>query len=271
MRFTVAGRSSFFLGVLGALLSATVLTLSIAAGARAQQTVVAATVCEPASSISLTQPVSDSTVTQSPVPLAGTVNQATQIEIYVDDIFDSVIPLGVAQTSFTGSVQLAQGTHTIKVVAVNVCPGPNGSDSSVITYTPPPSTGGGGDQTDTSAGGSGSVESETGPPVTSGEEPLLSLPFVPREAEKVFEDIGKWLNIVATYEAPASSRLTLLRATTIAVGSWLLAFGIATTVVQWLGSVLPMFSDMPSTRRSKIIARIIRGIGLLMVVAGLFL
>lgn len=268
MRFTVAERGNF---LFGALLGATVLTLSIASGAHAQQTTVAATVCEPSSAISLTQPVSDSTVTQPAVPLAGTVSQAAQIEVYIDEIFDSVIPLGVAQTSYTGSIQIAQGTHTIKVVAVNICPGPNGSASSVVTYTPPPSTGGDGGGTDTSAGGDKPAGDDTGPPVTSGEEPLLSLPFVPREAEKVFEDMGKWLNIVATYEAPASSRLTLLRATTIAIGSWLLAFGIATTVVQWLGSVLPMFSDMPATRRSKIIARIIRGIGFLMVIAGLFL
>lgn len=266
MRFTVVGRSKLFFLIAGVVFGVTAVGVATAPASLAQQTTVAATVCMPTSSLTITQPVSDSTVTEASVPLAGTVNQANQIEVYIDEIFDHTIPVGVGQTSFSDAIQLAQGTHTIKLVAINICPGPNGSASSVVTYEPPPNTGdGGGTETDT-GGSEGGAE-----PVSSAEDALPALPFVPKEVERTFENVGKWLNIVATYEAPASSSLTLVRATTIAVGGWLLAFGIATTVVQWLGSVLPVFSDMPSTRRTRIIAWAIRALGFFMVLGGLFL
>lgn len=266
MRFTVARNSSrrYYYAFIAFACIALYLVWSSAA-VSAQQTTVAATVCESASSITLTQPASDSTAMDASIPIAGTVKQANQIEIYVDDAFDSVMPLTVGQTSFNGSVQISQGTHTIKVVAINICPGPNGSDSSVITFELPPNTSGGGTGTDTTTGEQPEI------PVSSEDDVLPVLPFVPREATQVFEGVGQWLNIAATYEAPATPRLTLIRATTIAVGSWLLAFGIATTVVQWLGSAIPLFANVPSTKRSRIISWMIRGIGLLMVLGGLFL
>ena len=267
MRFTVARNNNrHYYYAFIAFVCATFYLAWSPAVVNAQQTTVAATVCEASSSITLIQPVSDSTVADPSISIAGTVKQANQIEIYVDDVFDSVMPLTVGQTTFNGSVQISQGTHTIKVVAINICPGPNGSDSGVITFEPPPNTGGGsGTGTDTTTGKKPQI------PVSSEEDVLPVLPFVPREAIQVFEGVGQWLNIAATYEAPAAPRLTLIRATTIAVGSWLLAFGIATTVVQWLGSAIPLFANMPSTKRSRIISWMIRGIGLLMVLGGIFL
>lgn len=267
MRSTVVAKSSFFFLAVGLLVGATIVGVIAAPSTFAQQTTVAATVCLPTSSVTITQPVSDSTVTEATVPLAGTVGQANQIEVYIDEIFDHTIPIAFGQTSFSDAIQLSQGTHTIKLVAINICPGANGTASSVVTYEPLPNTGGDG------GGGNTKTDTSGGPaePVSSSDDALPSLPFVPKEVEQTFENVGRWLNIVATYEAPASSSLTLVRATTIAIGSWLLAFGIATTVVQWLGSVLPVFSDMPSTRRTRIIAWAIRALGFFMVLGGLFL
>lgn len=266
MRSIVVAKSRVFFSLLSILIGAVFVTIIATSPSYAQQTTVAATVCMPASTVTIVEPTSDSTVTESEVQLSGSVSQANQIEVYIDDVFDHTIPLGVAQTSFTGVVQMTQGTHTLKLVAINICPGPNGTASSVITYTTPPSTGGDGGGQEPPSG-----EQQTDEPVSSEKDVLPQLPFVPKEVERGFEAVGKWLNIVATYEAPSSSNLTLVRATTIAVGGWLLAFGIATSVVQWLGSALPVFSDMPHTRRTRIITWAIRAFGLLMVLGGLFL
>lgn len=265
MRSTVVVKSSLISAYTGILVAAICLVWVAAAPAYAQQTTVAATVCQPTSAVTIAQPVSDSTVTETAVELSGSVIQANQIEVYIDDAFDHTIPLGIGQTSFSGVVQVTQGTHTIKLIAINICPGSNGEASSVVTYTPPPSTGGEGVTPEPTP------EEEAQEPVSSEKDILPSLPLVPKEVERGFEAVGNWLNIVATYESPTASSLTLARATTIAVGGWLLAFGIATSVVQWLGSALPMFSDMPNTRRTRIISWGIRGVGLLMILGGLFL
>src|SRR3990167_2389805 len=119
MRSIVVAKSKVGLVLFGVLISAVFVAVIAVAPSYAQQTIVAATVCLPASTVMIVEPASDSIVTEAAVQLSGSVSQANQIEVYVDDIFDHTIPLGIAQTSFTGVVQMTQGTHTLKLVAVN--------------------------------------------------------------------------------------------------------------------------------------------------------
>jgi hypothetical protein len=271
MHYTVAIKNRFRYVIIGALLCV-FLQAALVAGpvAKAVDTSVYAIICGSGSTITMTQPVSDSTTSQSVVPLAGTVDQANQIEVYVDDVFDSVIPLTVGQTNFNSQVTVSPGTHTIKLVAIDACQSAtNGEASAVITYTPPPVDSGPGDQVDTVIPGENGVIIGENPVGQKEELPLLS--FVPAEVTKAFSDIGSWLNIVTTYQGPADDKLTILRATTIVTGSWLLAFGIATTVIQWIGNSIPAFAKIPKTKRTRIISWVIRIIGLLLLIAGLFL
>jgi len=271
MRFTVARGDSYHLGAL-VIVSAWVLSLCAGMQVQAQGTTIGATVCQADSVVSLTQPVSDSTVTDPTVPLAGSVTQANQIEVYVDDVFDSIIPLTMGQTNFTGSVRITQGTHTIKVVAINICPGANGSASSVVTYEPPPeptpSTGG---ETPTEVGSEGGVTVSTaGGEITS--EGTGGQPF-PEQLSIPFQRFLGWLNI-NTADTTEGQSLSLWRAVVIGSGLYLLVVGVATTAVQMIASIPAITALLPSpttTGRVKWLSWGFRGLGLLLVLGGLFL
>jgi len=105
----------------------------------------AAVICDPNQSAVLTveRPQSDSVVNTSQIELSGTVAQASQLEIYVDDAYSGVVPLSYNDTTYTTTVAIAVGTHTIKVVAVDVCQVGNATASVVVTYenNTPASTG----------------------------------------------------------------------------------------------------------------------------------
>jgi hypothetical protein len=94
--------------------------------------------------LTITRPQSDSVVNDHAITLSGSVWQASQLEIYVDDAFSGVESLSSNTTSYTTTVQLSPGTHTIKVVAIDICQVGNGTASIVLTYQPisTPSTGG---------------------------------------------------------------------------------------------------------------------------------
>lgn len=272
MRYTVARKYNHYLYLLG-LFGAWLLPLSIVHTAHAEGTIVGATVCQAQSSISLTQPVSDSTVTTPGVAVGGTVSQSNQIEVYIDDVFDSIIPLTIGQTSFAGSVQIAQGTHTIKVVAINLCPGANGTASSVVTYEPPPdttpSTGG---ETPTNVGSeSGGVTVSTAGGEITGEG-TGGQPF-PEQLSIPFQRFLGWLNI-NTADTTEGQSLSLWRAVVIGSGLYLLIVGVATTAVQMIATipVVATFLPAPTTAgRVKWLSWGFRGVGLLLVLGGLFL
>lgn len=86
--------------------------------------------------LTITNPVSDSTVDHPNVEIAGTVAEASQIEITIDNEYDSTVPLDPQQTTFSTTVQLAAGTHTISLVANDICQVQNATASVVITYQP---------------------------------------------------------------------------------------------------------------------------------------
>lgn len=271
MESTVARKSSRLLLALGALFCAAGLALSVVSDTKAQMTTVGATVCQSSSSISLTQPASDSTVTQASIPIAGTVSQANQIEVYVDGALDNIIPLTVGQTSYVSSVMLSLGTHTIKVVGVNVCPGANGEASSVVTYQLPPDTSPSeGSDTPTTVGGGVTVAPAGSLPAdaTEGKGVLF-----PKQLTIPFEHFLGWLNI-NTADTTEAHGLSLWRAIIIAGGLYLVFIGIATTALQLIASIPAIASFLPSptlSGRMKWVAWGFRFIGLLLVLGGLFL
>ncbi|OGL28089.1 hypothetical protein A3C39_01455 [Candidatus Saccharibacteria bacterium RIFCSPHIGHO2_02_FULL_46_12] len=235
-------------------------------------TAVNAIICSDGASITLTSPISDSIVTDPVIAIAGQSVQASQIEVYVNDQLDSIMSIPVGETAFSGTVTLVAGTSTVKVVAVDVCQLQNDQASSVVTFNPPPdSSGSTGGETQTDLPGQGVV---IGGDYDVAVEPKKELPFldlVPPVVGRVFESLGNWLNISTRFEESDAPKLTLLRATTIAVGSWILAFGIATTAVQWLASSVSLFQKIPVSRRIKTVGVGIRFIGLGLLLLGIFL
>jgi|GEM_PF-4657154 len=160
------------------------------------QSVVGATICTEASSVTLDAPVSDSVVTAPTVPLQGTVSQASQIEVRIDGSFDSSIPLNIGQMSYNGSVQLTPGTHTIEVSAVNICPGPNDTASAVVTYSQPPQQSSQGSQTQTVVGnGQGAtVNTATSSPLPQPGQPSW-VSHTLNTVGQPLEATARWLNI----------------------------------------------------------------------------
>lgn len=206
-------------------------------------TAIDAIVCQASSSVSITSPVSDSIVTQPTVPLAGNVSQANQIEVYVDTALDHIIPLTPSQTSFSGSVQLVEGTHTIRVVAINACAGTNGSDTAVVTYQPQTN---GGDEEPTDepmpaedgvrVGGELLPEEETS---ATGDNSTGEIGLSPVAA---IDPLLEWLNI-KTADSGDTQGLSIWRAVAIGAGLYLATVGMTVVVVQMIAG-LPMLQGL---------------------------
>lgn len=203
--------------------------------------VVGVTVCTDSSQISLMQPVSDSVVTEPSVPLVGTVEQAGQIEIKIDGAFDSIIPLSIGQTSFTGSVQLTPGTHTIQLTAISVCPGDSGKATAVVTYTPPPQTPSFGDDTPTTVEGktTPSAESLGDKPIEGGFDLGKQFPALP--------GIARWLNIDFGEDGgDGIDRLSVGQALVLTVGAYLVVIGIAPVLLPRIATIPLVAQVLPS-------------------------
>ncbi|MGB2787593.1 MAG: hypothetical protein WBB94_04405 [Candidatus Saccharimonadaceae bacterium] len=85
------------------------------------------------STVNITNPQSDRTVTNSNVTISGTVNVTSSIEVYIDDVYNSTVPIGLAQETFSTTVSLNVGTHTIKLYANPTCGSEVGTDEIVLT------------------------------------------------------------------------------------------------------------------------------------------
>lgn len=245
-----------------------VATIGIAPRAIAQGSDVVATICAPTSMVTLVEPVSDSVVTNTTVSINGTVNQANQIEIRIDGVFDSVIPLAIGQTSFSGSVQITAGTHTIEATALNICAGPNGTASAVVTYTPPPQTPSTGTGTPTTIEGVSPVGSDGDVHQSTGGLSLLD------QMIKPIREFAAWLNIDTGSQIENVSSLSVGKAITMTVGMYLLVVGLAPTILQWISSlpiIVHAFPAISSSGRMRRIGRITRLIGILLILVALFL
>lgn len=261
--------------IVGAVLFAVVTLVVSVLGGRtvaAQGSAVNAIICSSGATVTLQQPISDSIVTSPIVTISGQATQASQVEVYVNDQLDSISSIPVGQSAFSATTTVSNGTSTIKVVAVDVCQLQNGQASSVVTFNPPPeNSGSNGSDTQTNLPGQGVIigGDYKVQPKTADRLPFLDL--VPPVVGRAFTAISGWLNITTTFEQGSAPRLTVFRAMAIAIGSWLLAFGLATTVLQWIASSTTLFNRIPKSRRIKTIGRGVRGVGFVILVAGIVL
>lgn len=227
-----------------------------------------ATVCWASSAITLSAPVGDSVVTDANVIVKGTIEQANQIEVSIDDGFDKIIPLSSNQTTFDDTLQLTPGTHTIKFVAINTCPGPNGSVVSVVTYTPPPQVNpSSGTSTPTSLG-SGVSLSGNGQVALAQESPSTWFHDI---VEAPLQRGLTWLNI-DTVDSSGGNGLPLRNAIFIAIGTYLLTMGLGVRLgkliigLPFIARVTPWLTSLDKLRWFRAISRIL---GLTIIIASL--
>lgn len=99
---------------------------------------ISATVCGPdmASTLTINSPASDSVTNSADVHMHGQVTNANQINIYVDDQYSSVVPLSDSSTSYDTTVSINTGTHTIKLIAINICQTGNAEALAILTFEP---------------------------------------------------------------------------------------------------------------------------------------
>lgn len=95
------------------------------------------------SSLRITTPSSDSVVNQARVTIEGEVEFISQIDLFIDDAYNSTIALGHSATAFRTSVTLSPGTHTLRLEASDSCSNTSHTSQAVMTYEPQtePSTG----------------------------------------------------------------------------------------------------------------------------------
>lgn len=232
-------------------------------------TTVGATVCSTGSSVALIKPEGDSVVTSPTVALEGAVDQASQIEIHIDGAFDSVIPLSAGQTSFTGTVELSGGTHTITVTAVDLCSGNSATDSAVVTYEVPPQTPSTGGDTPTTAGGvTYSGESVAQSSASNTGTGILDAVLVP------IKDAASWLNVKIDDGKTTVASLSLARAATFTAGLTLAIIGVAPVVTGTIASSTAVVSFLPSlapSRRLLFVGALGRILGVVLSIGSLLL
>jgi hypothetical protein len=93
--------------------------------------------------LSVASPKSDSVVSAPTLVVSGAVSQSHQLEVYVDGAFNSIESLPPDASTYTTSIQLSPGTHTLKLIAVDACQVGNAVAELIVTYQPvsAPSTG----------------------------------------------------------------------------------------------------------------------------------
>lgn len=88
------------------------------------------------SRFAVTAPQSDSIVSEPKITINGEVEYISQIDFFIDDVYNNTIALGYSETTFNSEITLSPGTHTIKFVATDSCSNVTHNDSLVITYQP---------------------------------------------------------------------------------------------------------------------------------------
>lgn len=120
--------------LIGGLVTAWLLTAANGQIAAAQD--IQALVCRLPAAVSISRPSGDTVSAESAIILSGPVRQANQLEVYIDDMLDTVVPLSAASTTYTATAHLQEGTHTIKIMAIDACQIGNAEASVVLTYQP---------------------------------------------------------------------------------------------------------------------------------------
>ena len=261
MRGSATRKSSFVLAIVG-LVGWNSL---VAAPVFAQGTTVQVQICQTAY-ITLEQPQSDSVISQPTVAVAGQVGHASQMEVLVDDQFDSATAIAAGQSTFETNVTLSPGTHTITAKAIDSCSGVPVSDTSVVTYTPTPST--------PSSGATTETDMEGGVVVASGDNALSQRPeygLLPAPIVDGWQRLLEWMNIAPLDTNDEQySRLSLMGAVLIATGIYMLTIGVGIGILKRVAAT-PLLERVKKRERVPLLKRIVRWIGGGLIILGLLL
>ncbi len=188
------------------------------------------------SSITINSPQNDSVVSSQQVVVSGNVSNATQIEITIDGNYDSTLPLDPQANTYETTVNLSPGTHTIELVANDVCGQLNDSASVVVTYEPTIQPGTGAPGATIISPGNGGVSVGSGPAFSSnGDNSFLSNVPIVSDIVAAGADIARALDFDTSGQRGGPLE-ALLRISFVTVGLLLAVFG--SLAIGWLLSVL---------------------------------
>lgn len=204
------------------------------------------------STITIQTPLSGDTITQLPVTVFGLVANASQIEVTVDGVYDSTIPVGGSQTDYSFDLRLSDGTHTIKLTANDRCHYQNGTADLVLTYRSNTPSNGSITDTNTTQGGqttSGTNTSGIGTGVQigtdTGAQPTTTTPSGPiAMLLEPLQTIATALDVDSTLKDGAAQGA--LRFSLIVSGAFMASVGSASYV-----SVLQFFRQAVRASRVK--------------------
>ena len=202
-------------------------------------------------SLVLSQPKSDSIVADAHLTLSGTTLQASQVSTTLDGTYDQTVALAAGQPSFSLTMVLDPGTHTITVTAVDMCGQHNATSQLVVTYQPAAQETGA--QPTATVGGVTIEPQGTTTPVVQPSAPLSFL-------EQAFAAIGANLDIGQTVTSTPLQQAA--RISFVTVG---LVFAVFGTAVPLLG---PMQLLIGSSKFA-IAGSVPRIIGIIFILIGL--
>jgi hypothetical protein len=224
-----------------------------------------AVICGVGSYVNISSPLSDTVVTEPVVTIRGSVQQASQLEVRVDANFNGIVPIAETLQTYETTVELTPGTHTIVLKAIDSCGTQNNEATVVLTSAPKPSQPSDGSTVPTSTGGV-----TIGEPVEQPEENTAGI--VPPVIADTWDTILDWLNITTNDTSDSSApRLSLLRALTLAAGTYLATIGLATTIVSFFAAHPPFTRFETTTERRKKASWFFRILGVVLLLCGFFL
>lgn len=110
--------------------------------------------------LSITTNLEGSIVTLPTVTVAGAVHNVTQIIAYVDNIYNTSLPLAVGATTFTIAFGVTPGTHSVRLEGLDAYTNTSVSQTVTFTYTPV-GDGGSGTSTETTSATASDNDSST--------------------------------------------------------------------------------------------------------------
>jgi len=143
------------------------------------------------SGMAITSPASDTIVDTTPVKVTGSVMSISQIDVSLDDVYNSTIAIAAGESQFETLVSLEPGTHTIKLLAYDSCAQQTHEDSFVISYSPVFVPAAGRDaETTVAAGTLFSAPPASPAAAVSAEESGGEIAALPEFVQKIFRGLG---------------------------------------------------------------------------------
>lgn len=230
-------------------------------------TEVRATVCNGSqgSSISISTPASDQVINISTISIQGTVEDATQITVEIDGQYSQTVPLGSNQTSYQIDVTVSEGTHTIVLIANDLCAVQNGSTSLVVTYEPKSTpSDGGSTPTDVNQGGVAIGTEPSGPAIGQTTYQKLRNSIVVGPLLGILENLVNLTGLDVTAQQAGPS-VAILRVALFSAGVSMLTF-TSLILEKYASGALSVFTkSMPANpvarRRRKLLILRLSGLG----------